>query len=79
MTDNYIRLASERQAQINAATEAFLKSGGCVQILEGFNPVMRHRTDWIDPETVLVRKAPKLSRAERKLLQDLANELEAGK
>lgn len=79
MTDNYMRLASERQAELDAAKQAFFASGGRTQQLEGFKPVMRHRTDWIDPETVLVRKAPKLSRAERKLLQDLANELEAEK
>ena len=79
MTDNYIRLASERQAELDAAKQAFFASGGCTQQLEGFKPVMRHRTAWIDPETVLARKAPKISRAERKALQNMANELEAGK
>lgn len=80
MTDNYIRLASERQAQLDAAKAAFFDQGKTVQEVEGFIAAsIRKRPTWIDPETVLKRKKPALTRAERKLLQGLANELEAGK
>lgn len=77
--DNYMIMARERQAMLDAAKAAFLLDGGEVQEVEGFKPSLRIRTDWVDPDTVLKRKKPALTRAERKMLQGLANELEAGK
>lgn len=78
--DNYIQMASERQAQLDAAKAAFFAQGKTVQEVEGFIAAsIRKRPAWIDPETVLKRKKPALTRAERKMLQGLANELEAGK
>lgn len=74
--DNYIQMASERQAQLDAAKAAFFAQGKTVQEVEGFIAAsIRKRPTWVDPETVLKRKKPALTRAERKLLQDMADKI----
>lgn len=77
MTDNYIIAATERQAQIEAAKAAFFKSGGRIQIKPGApdNPLPPVRRDRVDPETVLKRRKPPLSRSDRIALRQLAAQL----
>lgn len=80
MTDNYMRLASERQAELDAAKQAFFAQGKTIEEVDGFiTASIRKRSEWIDPESVLKRKKPALTRADRKMLKDMVNELEAGK
>lgn len=80
MTDNYIRIASERQAQLDAAKAAFFAQGKTIEEVDGFiTASIRKRSEWVDPEAVLKRKKPALTRVDRKMLKAMANELEAGK
>jgi hypothetical protein len=65
------RVESVRLAQAMAAYE---QSGG--RITQGAcftgKPIPPKRRDWIDPETVLKRKPPRISAAERKRLRQMA-------
>jgi hypothetical protein len=77
MTDNYIVAANERQAPLEAAKAAFFASGGQVKVGPGVpdHPIPPVRRDWIDPETVLVRKTKNISPAGRKKLRQMADSL----
>ena len=74
MTDNFILAANERQSQLEAAKAAFFASGGQMQIGPGVpdRPLPQIRKSTIDPETVLKRKKPALSRTERGTLRKMA-------
>ena len=57
MTDNYILVGAERQAQLEAAKAAFFASGHKVTQLGDCGSVpLPARSQRIDPETVLARK-----------------------
>ncbi|WP_095093884.1 hypothetical protein [Pseudomonas sp. Irchel 3A5] len=74
MTDNFILAANQRQSQLEAAKAAFFASGGQMQIGPGVpdHPLPPVRKSTIDPETVLKRKKPALSRTERGALRKMA-------
>jgi hypothetical protein len=73
VTDNFILAADQRQSQLEAAKAAFFASGGQVQIGPGVpdRPLPPVRKNTIDPETVLKRKKPALSRTERATLRKM--------
>lgn len=64
------RVESVRLAQAMAEYEA---RKGKITYGECFtgNPVPPKRRDWVDPETVLKRKPPRISAAERKRLRQM--------
>ncbi len=65
------RIESARLAQ--AIVEYESRGGGITQgaCFTG-KPIPPKRRDWIDPETVLKRKPPRISAAERKRLRQMA-------
>ncbi|MFV7440783.1 hypothetical protein [Pseudomonas vlassakiae] len=66
MIDNYILAGAERQAELEAAKAAFFASGGQAVVLGSYQAApLPTRTDWVDPETVLVRKRRQPSQSER--------------
>lgn len=76
MTNNYILVGTERQAQLEAAKAAFFTSGGQVTELGSYRfAPAPPRADKIDPETVLVRKRRKPSAADRAALRRMAESL----
>lgn len=76
MTNNYILVGAERQAQLEAAKAAFFASGR--QMIQlGDCPALPPpvRSDKIDPETVLARKRQHPTAADRARLRKMADEL----
>lgn len=73
MSTNDIIAAAQRQAELEADKAAFFASGGRVKVIRtvDFAPAPPRR-NWIDPDTVLVRRRPTLSRAERNALKRMA-------
>lgn len=69
------RNAAESQRLAQAMAE-FQHRGGKVAQVAGFTPSPTpRRTDWIDPETVLKRRPPAISRTERATLRRMADSL----
>lgn len=77
MTDNFILAANQRQSQLEAAKAALFASGGQMQIGPGVpdHPLPPIRKSTIDPETVLKRKKPAISRTERATLRKMATSI----
>lgn len=71
-----IAVLAEEQARIDAARAAFLAQGGRVQVLQSFEfrPAPARKA-WIDPETVLKRKAMRITRDQRRIFRQLAEAL----
>ena len=69
-----LRPASDELA---AAVEQFLAAGGTIYLGESppRNPLPPPRSTKIDPETILKRRKPPISRAERNALRKLAEAL----
>ncbi len=63
--------------ELAAAVEQFLAAGGTVAQLPSppSNPVPPKRSAKIDPETILKRRKPPITRAEREALRKLAEAL----
>ena len=76
ISNEKIAVLAEEQARIDTARTAFLARGGRVQVLASyeFKPEPP-RKDWVDPETVLKRRKPLLSRGDRIALRQLAAQL----
>lgn len=70
---NDIIAGAQRQAELEAAKDAFAASGGRVKVIRtaDFAPAPARR-NWIDPDTVLVRKPRGLTRAQRNALKRMA-------
>lgn len=77
MIDNQILASTQRQAQLEAAKAAFFNSGGQITQARGFEfkPVLPARSDKIDPESILKRRRISPTKAKRKILRRLAEEL----
>ncbi|MCK9740061.1 hypothetical protein LT697_00690 [Pseudomonas syringae pv. syringae] len=71
-----IQRNSVEAARIASAVSDFLSRGGEIQRV-GVIKLDLHprRRDWIDPETVLKRKPPVMSRRDRNALKAMAEEL----
>ncbi|WP_092405963.1 hypothetical protein [Pseudomonas sp. NFACC02] len=68
------QIESERLA--NAMNDFWKRPGGSFQLLESFQSKPRPaRRNWIDPETVLKRKPPRISAAERKRLRQMTESI----
>lgn len=76
ISNEKIAALAEEQARIDAARAAFLAQGGRVQVLASyeFKPEPPRKA-WVDPETVLKRRKPQLSRSDRLALRQLAAQL----
>lgn len=76
ISNEKIAALAEEQARIDVARVAFLARGGQVQVLASyeFKPEPPRKA-WIDPETVLKRRKPQLSRSDRIALRQLAAQL----
>jgi hypothetical protein len=61
-------------AQLAQAMAEYESRGGRIQRGACFTgtPIPPKRRDWVDPETVLKRKPPRISAAERKRLRQMA-------
>ena len=73
ISDEPILVIQQEQARIDAARAAFLAQGGQVQVLDSFEfrPAPARKA-WIDPETVLKRKAIHITRDQRRILRQIA-------
>ncbi|MDY1046630.1 hypothetical protein SOM55_07440 [Pseudomonas coleopterorum] len=76
ISNEKIAALAEEQARIDVARVAFLARGGGVQVLASyeFKPEPPRKA-WVDPETVLKRHKPPLSRSDRIALRQLAAQL----
>ena len=71
-----IQRNSIESARLAAAIAEFERRGGQVAKVSGFQrQPAPPRKNWIDPDTVLKRKPPALSRSERATLRKMADSL----
>ncbi len=71
-----IQRNSVESARIAVAVSEFLSRDGKIQTVGVVNIDLHpKRRDWIDPETVLKRKPPVMSRRDRNTLREMAESL----
>ena len=80
MISNHLSLVAQHQQDahsISERTAQFLAAGGAVDQLPSMagNPIPPKRSTKIDPETILKRRKPPITRAEREALRKLAEAL----
>lgn len=80
MISNHLNLVEQQRRHadsISERTAQFLAAGGTIYLGESpaINPPPPKRSTKIDPETILKRRKPLISRAERKALRKLAEAL----
>jgi len=80
MISNHLNLVEQQRQHadsISERTAQFLAAGGTIYLGESpaINPPPPKRSTKIDPETILKRRKPPISRAERNALRKLAEAL----
>lgn len=72
-----IEFRREKALELSSQVRRHLTAGGKLTIGESpaINPAPAKRSEKIDPETILKRRKPPISRAERKALRKLAEAL----
>lgn len=80
MISNHLNLVEQQRRHadsISERTAQFLAAGGTIYLGESpaINPPPPKRSTKIDPETILKRRKPPISRAERNALRKLAEAL----
>lgn len=73
---SFIQRNSVESARLAALMEDFERRGGEIRQVGVFEPSHKPlRRDWIDPDTVLKRKSPVMSRWDRNALKAMAEAL----
>jgi len=73
---SFIQRNSVESARLAALMEDFEQRGGQVEQVDTYKPGLPPlRRDWIDPDTVLKRKDPVMSRRDRNALKAMAEAL----
>lgn len=77
---NLLSLVAEQRKNVDSISERtaqFLAAGGSVEKLPSppHNPMPAKRSTKIDPETILKRKRPSITAADRRALREMAAEL----
>ena len=80
MISNHLNLVEQQRQHadsISERTAQFLAAGGTIYLGESpaINPPPAKRSIKIDPDTILKRRKPPITRAERKVLRKLAEAL----
>lgn len=80
MISNYLNLVEQQRQHadsISERTAQFLAAGGTIYLGESpaINPPPAKRSTKIDPDTILKRRKPPITRAEREALRKLAEAL----
>jgi len=80
MISNHLNLVEQQRQHadsISERTAQFLAAGGTIYLGESpaINPLPPPRSTKIDPETILKRRKPPITRAERNALRKLAEAL----
>lgn len=79
MISNHLNLVEQQRQHADSSkrTAQFLEAGGTIYQSESsaINPPPPKRSNKIDPETILKRRKPPITRAEREALRKLAEAL----
>jgi len=78
MISNHLSLVEQQRQLVDSISERtaqFLAAGGKINQSPAINPPPPKRSTKIDPETILKRRKPPITRAERKALRKLVEAL----